>query len=50
MTQPENQNQRSPTPSNEVAEDNYPCYGHECYDQENYHVSCTACLLHKGRC
>lgn len=32
---------------NNVKEDNYPCYGHECYDRGNYHVSCVERPLHK---
>lgn len=25
----------------------YPCYGHECYDSGNYHVSCPSCPFYK---
>lgn len=31
----------------EEEDDGYPCYGHDCYDKGNYHMSCIGCPLHK---
>lgn len=31
----------------EEDDDGYPCYGHDCYDKGNYHISCTECPFHK---
>lgn len=36
-----------PHPKHIEEDDSYPRYGHDCYDQGNYHMSCTECPLHK---
>lgn len=42
MAEYESQNRPS-----EETKDDYPCYGHECYDRGNFHIGCSACPLFK---